>query len=300
MNGIIPAVITPFDAEERIDYRAFGQIIDYLIDAGVHGLFFGGGQGEFFSLTGLDRRVMMQEVATMVARRVPVYVGVGAVTTRQSIELALAAGDAAADYAVVITPYYLKPSQSELLEHYLAICRHSPAPVVAYNIPERTGVELKPQTARRLAELTDRFVGLKDSSGDLAQFQEFVDIGRHVGRPFDVFMGRDHMILQGLDMGGAGAVSACANVIPRVFVELYEAWRCGHRHLAEMLQERAKPLRMAFSMGTFPVVVKEAMKLAGLPAGDCRRPVMNLSPEERERLRAIVEEVLEAKAQSVA
>lgn len=300
MNGIIPAVITPFDAEERIDYRAFGQIIDYLIDAGVHGLFFGGGQGEFFSLTGLERRVMMQEVATMVARRVPVYVGVGAVTTRQSIELALAAGDAAADYAVVITPYYLKPSQSELLEHYLAICRHSPAPVVAYNIPERTGVELKPQTARRLAELTDRFVGLKDSSGDLAQFQEFVDIGRHVGRPFDVFMGRDHMILQGLDMGGAGAVSACANVIPRVFVELYEAWRCGHRHLAEMLQERAKPLRMAFSMGTFPVVVKEAMKLAGLPAGDCRRPVMNLSPEERERLRAIVEEVLEAKAQSVA
>lgn len=300
MNGIIPAVITPFDAEERIDYRAFGQIIDYLIDAGVHGLFFGGGQGEFFSLTGLERRVMMQEVATMVARRVPVYVGVGAVTTRQSIELALAAGDAAADYAVVITPYYLKPSQSELLEHYLAICRHSPAPVVAYNIPERTGVELKPQTARRLAELTDRFVGLKDSSGDLAQFQEFVDIGRHVGRPFDVFMGRDHMILQGLDMGGAGAVSACANVIPRVFVELYEAWRRGHRHLAEMLQERAKPLRMAFSMGTFPVVVKEAMKLAGLPAGDCRRPVMNLSPEERERLRAIVEEVLEVKTQSAA
>lgn len=300
MNGIIPAVITPFDAEERIDYRAFERIIDHLIDAGVHGLFFGGGQGEFFSLSGLERRVMMREVTTMVAERVPVYVGVGAVTTRESIELAQAAGDAAADYAVVITPYYLKPSQSELLEHYLAICRHSPAPVVAYNIPERTGVELKPHTARRIAELTDRFVGLKDSSGDLAQFQEFVDIGRQVGRPFDVFMGRDHMILQGLEMGGAGAVSACANVIPRVFVELYEAWRRGDRRLAETLQERAKPLRMAFSMGTFPVVVKEAMKLAGLPAGDCRRPVTNLSPEERERLRAIVEEVLEVRTRNAA
>lgn len=289
---IIPAVVTPFDEEERIDYRAFERLINHLIDAGVHGLFFAGGQGEFFALSGLERREMMREVTTMVAGRVPVYMGVGAVTTRESVELALAAGDAEVDYAVAITPYYLKPSQSELLEHYLAICRHSRAPVLAYNIPERTGVELKPQTARRIAEASDRFVGLKDSSGDLEQFRQFVDVGRQVGRSFRVFMGRDHLILPGLEAGGVGAVSACANVIPRTFVELYEAYSRGDRALAERLQERARPLRMAFSMGTFPVVIKEAMKIAGIPAGDCRRPVTNLSPAEREQLRGIVEAVL--------
>jgi 4-hydroxy-tetrahydrodipicolinate synthase len=291
-HGIIPAVVTPFDEEERIDYRAFERIIDRLIEAGVHGLFFGGGQGEFFALTGLERRVMMREVSYMVAGRVPVYMGIGAVTTRESVELAQAAADAEVDYAVLITPYYLKPSQTELVEHYLTVCRHSPAPVLAYNIPERTGVELKPPTVRRIADGSDRFVGLKDSSGDLAQVREFVGIAAQIGRPFHVFMGRDHLIVAGFEAGCAGAVTACANVIPDMFVDLYDAYRRGDRQTADALQERIKPLRMAFSMGTFPVVVKEAMQIAGLPAGGCRRPVTALSAQEREQLRGIVESLL--------
>ena len=229
----------------------------------------------------------------MVDGRVPVYMGAGAVTTRESIDLAVAAGEAGADYVVVITPYYLKPSQPELVEHYLAICRHSPAPVLAYNIPERTGVELRPQTVRHIAEHSDRFVGVKDSSGDLEQIRQFVAIRQEAGRsPFHVFMGRDHMILPGLQLGCSGAVAACGNVIPEILVALYEAFVQGHLGLAESLQERIKPLRMAFSMGTFPVVIKEAMKIVGLPAGNCRRPVSNLSAEDRDQLRRIVEEVL--------
>jgi 4-hydroxy-tetrahydrodipicolinate synthase len=298
--GIIPAVVTPFDEEERIDYGAFERIIDHLIGAGVHGLFFGGGQGEFFALSNLERRVMMREVSQMAAGRVPVYMGAGAVTTREAIELAQAAGDAEADYVVLITPYYLKPSQRELAEHYLAVCRHSPAPVLAYNIPERTGVELKPATARRIAEGSERFIGLKDSSGDLGQVREFVDIARQIGRAFHVFLGRDHLILPGLEAGCAGAVSACANVVPGVFVELFEAYRRGDRAQAERLQELVKPLRMAFSLGTFPVVIKEAMEMAGIPAGPCRRPVLGLSAEERGQLRAILEGVLGASAREAA
>jgi 4-hydroxy-tetrahydrodipicolinate synthase len=298
--GIVPAVVTPFDEEERIDYQAFERIIERLIRAGVHGLFFGGGQGEFFALSPLERREMMREVSDLAAGRVPVYLGAGAVTTREAVELAQAAGNARADYVVIITPYYLKPSQTELAEHYLTICRHSPAPVLAYNIPERTGVVLKPETAFRIAETTDRFVGLKDSSGDLEQVRRFVDIARLAGRPFHVFMGRDHMILSGLEAGCAGAVSACANVIPELFVELFEAYRRGDRAQAERLQERVKPLRMAFSLGTFPVVIKEAMRIAGLPAGDCRRPVTNLSPAEREQLRQIVEGVMGSEVREAA
>ncbi len=293
-RGIIPAVVTPFDAEERIDYDGWSRIVDRLIEAGVHGLFFGGGQGEFFALTKLERGQMMRECVDMVDGRVPVYMGVGAVTTRESIDLAVAASEAGADYVVVITPYYLKPSQAELVEHYLAVCRHSRAPVFAYNIPERTGVELRPQTVRHIAEHSDRFIGVKDSSGDLEQVRQFVSMRQ----PFHVFMGRDHMILPGLQLGCAGAVAACGNVIPGILVALYEAFLRGDVALAESLQERIKPLRMAFSMGTFPVVIKEAMKIVGIPAGSCRRPVSNLSPEDRDQLCRIVEQVLAGPAQT--
>lgn len=150
-HGVLPAVITPFDAQERIDYRAWKKIVDHQIAAGVHGLFFAGGQGEFFSLTSSERREILRECVSMVAGRVPVYMGTGAVTTRESVELTLAAADAGVDYAVVISPYYIKPNQAQLAEHYLTVCRESPIPVMAYNIPERTGVELTPEMIREVA-----------------------------------------------------------------------------------------------------------------------------------------------------
>jgi 4-hydroxy-tetrahydrodipicolinate synthase len=295
-HGILPAVITPFDGQERIDYAAWKKIIDHQIDAGVHGLFFAGGQGEFFSLTSEERREIMRECVSMVAGRVPVYMGTGGVTTRESIALTVAAAEAGADYAVVITPYYLKPKQDELIEHYAAICSESPLPVLAYNIPERTGNELAPETARRIAERSDRLIGLKDSSGDLEKVRRFVAIARDVGRPFDIFMGRDHMILPALQLGCVGAVAACGNVIPELLVRLYEAFRRGDMELAEQSQERVKPLRSAFSMGTFPAVIKEAMQIAGLPGGACRRPVGPLSEQERQALRRIVTESLANRA----
>jgi 4-hydroxy-tetrahydrodipicolinate synthase len=286
--GILPAVITPFDAQERIDYAAWQKIIDQLIAAGVHGLFFAGGQGEFFSLTSTERRDVLQACVRMVRGRVPVYMGTGSVTTKESVALTQAAAEAGVDYAVVITPYYLKPNQDELAGHYLQICRESPLPVLAYNIPERTGVELAPDTVRRIAEGSERFVGLKDSSGDLVKLRQFLAAGQHTGRPFCVFVGRDHLILPAVRLGCVGAVAACANVIPELMVGLYDAQRRGDDALAERLQEQITPLRMAFSMGTFPVVIKEAMKIAGMPAGECRRPVGPLSEAERERLREIV------------
>ena len=289
-HGVLPAVITPFDSRERIDYAAWQQIIDRLIEAGVHGLFLAGGQGEFFSLTSTERREILRRCVEMTRGRVPVYIGTGGVTTRESIELTQAAGEAGVDYAVVITPYYLKLSQKELADHYLKVCRESSVPVIAYNIPERTGNELAADTVRRIAEGSERFIGLKDSSGDLDKLRQFLAIWPQIGRPFHIFMGRDHLILQGLRLGCAGAVAACANVIPELIVGVYEAHRRGDQALAERLQEQITPLRMAFSMGTFPVVIKEAMKMIGMPAGECRSPVGPLSAEEREKLRKIVTE----------
>ncbi len=283
MKGIVPAVVTPFREDERIDYDAWQRILETLIGAGVHGLFVLGGQGEFFALDDEERQVAIRFCVQTVARRVPVYANVGAVTTRQTIRLAQRAEADGVDYVVAVTPYYIRPSADELLEHYREICRSVSLPVLVYNIPERTGVDFTPAVARRLADAAPNFVGLKDSSGNLDRIEEYRASG------LKVFMGRDHLILEGLERGCVGAVTACANVAPRTFVDLYAAFEAGDRERAAELQALVEPLRRAFSLATFPSIVKEAMALAGLPAGRCRRPVGLASDEVRKELSLILD-----------
>jgi 4-hydroxy-tetrahydrodipicolinate synthase len=193
------------------------------------------------------------------------------------------------DYAVVITPYYLKPSADELYEHYSEVCRSVKIPVLAYNIPERTGVELTPALLARVAETNQNFVGLKDSGGKLDLIPEWKRAG------LAVFIGRDHMILDGLRMGCVGAVTACANVIPRAFVDLYNAYQAGNLEEAARLQALVEPLRQAFSLATFPSVVKEAMNMAGMKVGRSRRPVGPMPEAARAKLAAVLDKLREAR-----
>jgi len=285
LHGIVPAVITPFRQDELIDYQAWQNLIDVLIASGVHGLFIIGGQGEFFSLTEEERVVATRFCVQTAAKRVPIYANVGAVTTRETVRLAEQAQVEGVDYVVAVTPYYVRPTQAELVEHYVALCDAVDLPVLAYNIPERTGVELTLDTLRRIRERSDNFVGLKDSSGKLELIPDLVDAG------LAVFIGRDHMILEGLKRGCVGAVTACANVAPRAFVDLYQAYSAGELEKAARLQALVEPLRQAFSLATFPSVVKEAMNMTGLPAGRCRRPVGPMPEEARLQLNKILEKL---------
>jgi len=281
-SGIVPAVVTPFKDDESIDYGAWQNIIEFLIAGGVHGLFVVGGQGEFFALNEEERTVAMRFCAQTVARRIPVYANVGAVTTRETVRLAQKAEVEGIDYAVVITPYYVRPSADELVDHYSEVCRSVRIPVLAYNIPERTGVELTPAVLGRVARAQDNFIGLKDSSGNLDLIPKWNREG------LAVFIGRDHLILEALRRGATGAVTACANVVPRAFVDLYDAYRSGNVGEAERLQALVEPLRRAFSLATFPSVVKEAMNMTDIPAGRCRRPVGPVPEEARAKLTAIL------------
>jgi 4-hydroxy-tetrahydrodipicolinate synthase len=290
-HGIVPAMVTPFRQDERIDFSAWERIIDLMIASGVDGLLAAGGQGEFFALSEEERMVALRFVRQHTAGRLPVYGNVGCVTTRQSVELAQRAQAEGIDYAVVITPYYLKPSADELVEHYCEICRSVRIPVLAYNIPERTGVDLNLDALRRIAARCENFVGLKDSSGNLEQLPELVATGRD--RPFAVFMGRDHMILPALKLGCVGAVTACANVAPRLFADLYRTYREGNLAEAARLQALVDPLRQAFALHTFPAVVKEAMAMAGVPAGPCRKPVGPMPEPAREKLAAVLSRLRE-------
>jgi 4-hydroxy-tetrahydrodipicolinate synthase len=288
LRGILPAVITPFRENESIDYSAWQNLLERLIASGVHGLFVIGGQGEFFTLSEEERSVAARFCAQTVARRVPLFANVGSVTTAETVRLAKAAEADGVDYLVVITPYYLKPSADELYEHYSEVCRSVRLPVLAYNIPERTGIELTPALMTRLVESNQNLVGMKDSSGRLELIPEWKRVG------LAVFMGRDHMILDGLRMGCVGAVTACANVIPRAFVDLYNSYQAGNLEEATRLQALVEPLRQAFSLATFPSVVKEAMNMAGLRGGRSRRPVGPMPEEARTKLAAVLARLREA------
>ncbi|HVX67883.1 MAG TPA: dihydrodipicolinate synthase family protein [Bryobacteraceae bacterium] len=283
LHGIVSAIVTPFRSDERIDYKAWQDLIEIQIAAGVHGLLVAGGQGEFFALDEEEREVAARFCAQTVDGRVPVYVNAGAITTRETVRLAQKAESDGADAIVVVTPYYLRPSEDELVDHYVEIARSVRLPVLGYGIPERTGVDFDPGLAERIAALADNFVGLKDSSGNVER------IGAYTALGLKVFMGRDHLILDGLKRGCVGAVSACANVAPRAFVALYEAWRSGDVESARGLQALVDPLRAAFSLGTFPAVVKEALDLMGLSAGRCRRPAGPLPVEARYKLLEVLE-----------
>jgi len=290
-QGIVPALVTPFRQDERIDFSAWQNIIDLMIASEVDGLLVCGGQGEFFSLDEEERVVALRFCRQHVAGRVPVYGNVGAVTTRQTVRLAQLAQEEGIDYAVVITPYYVHPTEDELVEHYTEVCRAVSIPVLAYNIPERTGVELSTAALGRIAAACPNFVGLKDSTGNLERVPEVVRLGGD--RPFAVFIGRDHMILPALKLGVAGAVTACANVSPRLFVDLHRAFRAGNLEEAARLQALVDPLRQSFALHTFPSVVKEAMAMAGFPAGPCRRPVGPMPEAARQKLRAVLEHLKE-------
>lgn len=287
--GIIAAVVTPFDENEEIHEEAFRRVVEHLIQGGVHGLFPVGSQGEFFALSLEEKRRLMELAVEQAAGRVLVMPNTGAITTRESVSLSQMAESIGADCVSVITPFFVSPSQEELYEHFKAVCRSVRIPVLAYNNPDRTGgVALKVDTLNRLARECPNFLGVKDSSGDLTAVAEMV---RLCPPGFKVIMGRDTLIFAALMQGAAGAIAATANVAPRLVVDIYQSFLEGDYQRARRSQMTLVPLRMAFGLGTFPVVVKEALELMGIAPGRCRAPVGPLAPQARERLRAILVEM---------
>jgi 4-hydroxy-tetrahydrodipicolinate synthase len=287
LEGIIVAMITPMNEDESVDVAGLKAVTRYLIGHGVHGLFPGGSQGEFFSLATEERERVLEATLEAAAGEVFCVAHVGAVTTREAVTLARHAEEAGADAVAACTPYFIKPSRDELYGYYRSICEAVALPVLAYDNVGRTGVPLPPSLVARIARGMPNFVGIKDSSGDLTQLAEHIRLGPP---GFRVFVGRDSLIYAALLHGGAGAVTATANVVPDLAVGIYDAVRAGDLDRARDLQEKLLPVRLAFGLGTFPVVVKEAMQLIGQPAGPARDPVGPMSDQARAELRSVLKE----------
>ncbi|MGE5597998.1 MAG: 4-hydroxy-tetrahydrodipicolinate synthase [Bacteroidota bacterium] len=284
IKGIIPAMATPSDENGNIIEDSLRKLTRYLIDGGVHGLFAIGGQGEFWAFTPQQKKRALEIVLEEAKGRVPVYAGTGAVTTEEAVRLTRMAADIGADAVSVITPYFIKPNDDELFEHYAAIARSVKIPVLLYNNPARTNISLSAGLVERLSHI-ENIVGIKDSSGDMTLTAEYI---RRTGKDFAVLAGRDTLIYGTLAYGGRGSITATANVAPKLVVEIYEAYMAGDLQRSLEAQFRLAPLRLAFEFGTFPVVIKEALKMIGINAGEAVRPVGKLPEAKRNELRQVL------------
>lgn len=287
-KGILPALITPLTKNETLNVPVLRQMVNHTLAGGVHGIFAIGTTGEFYALSEKEYQDALEATLDEVAGRVPVYAGVNCITTRDAVRLTKIACAVGVDALSVLTPMFISPSDDQLYDHFKTIAAASTRPILLYNNPSRTGVSLSTALAARLADI-DNIVGVKDSSGDLTQTCEY--IRRTRGGNFHVFAGRDTLIYATLAYGGAGGVAACANVAPKICAEIYNRFVAGDHDGAREYQLRLAPLRIAFGFGTFPMVIKEALKLIGIDAGPCYAPVGEFTPAEREKLRAVLSEM---------
>lgn len=285
LKGVITPVVTVFREDESIDEAGFRAVIEHLIGHGVYGIFVAGGQGEGYALSPDEKRRLLDIALETVHGRVPVLMGTGAPTTRAAIDLTRMAKSAGADAATIITPFYIGPNQGELHRHYCDILDAVDIPVLIYNNPWRTHLNILPDTVARICEHSPNLIGIKDSSGDLGMSLGYK---RLCPDYFRVFMGRDQIIYPALCAGVDGAVAATSNAAIDIVLGIYKEFVAGNLKKSMAYQEALVPLREFFSQGTFPVTVKEAMMLQGLPAGPCRRPVGPISDEKRAKLKEIL------------
>jgi 4-hydroxy-tetrahydrodipicolinate synthase len=287
-QGIIPALVSPIDSSGVLKEASFRTLIEYLLENGVHGLFVNGSQGEFYALSAQEKEKILEIAIDQNRGRVPIYAGVGAVTTREAVILAKTSQKVGANALSAITPYFIKPTEKELYTYYKAIADAVSLPVLLYGNPDRTNVALSPNLVAKLSHI-ENIVGIKDSSGDFTLTSEYIRLLGSTG--FQVLAGRDTLILATLVYGGVGAIAASANVAPKLVVEIYEAYQQGDLVRALEAQYKIAPLRMAFNLGTFPVVIKEALRLIGIDMGLTIPPVEGIAPLQRRELRRILQEL---------
>ena len=287
-KGIIPAMITPLTGKGKLNKGAFRQFINYLIDGGLHGIFVAGTTGEFYGFSAEEKKVIFEIAVEEVNGRVPVYAGTGAITTRECILLTQIAEKSTVDAVSILTPMFISPTQDELYEHYKAIADSTKLPILLYNNLPKTGVTITPATVERLAQI-DNIVGIKDSSGDFTLTSEY--IRRTRGKEFSVLSGRDTLIHACLCYGGAGSIAACANIAPRICADIYDKYVSGDISGSLEAQFAITPLRLAFTLGSFPTVIKEGLKLLGIDAGPCMSPVGPMTEEKKQELKKILRQM---------
>ena len=289
-TGVMPALVTPFNKDdESINEENLRNLVNRLIDQGVTGLVPVGTTGEFVNMTFEERLRVIEIVVDETNGRVPVIAGTGETGTKLVIDATKAATDIGADACIIVTPYYLKPKAKGLYDHYFTIAEKTDIPLVLYNIPVCTGVELPWTVVEDLVD-TENFVAIKDSSGDYKYFSALLE---KVSDKISVLIGWDENVLGALAGGAAGCILGSANVIPKIWLEIYDHVENNRLKEAQILQKKVQKLaRMLINSGALGV--KECLNLMGVPVGTTRRPIIlgdTLSYELQDEFRVELEKL---------
>ena len=278
-TGSGTALVTPF-TESGVDYDALEKLLDYQLENSTSALFVIGTTGEPATMTAAERDETVKFVVSHVKKRVPVIVGCGSNSTAVAVENSRHAEALGADGLLVVTPYYNKCTQNGLVQHYRAVCESVGIPVIAYNVPTRTKVNIEPQTAARLCELKN-MSGLKEASGDIDQIQA---VAAAIEGGMDLYIGDDSLTTVAMCLGAKGVISVAANVIPGVMAKLTKLCLKGDYAAARELQFKLMPLMSALFGEVNPIPAKKALSLIGIDCGKPRLPLTEMEPEHAEVL----------------
>ena len=284
-TGAMTALVTPF-RDGEVDARALEALVEAQIAGGINALVPCGSTGEAATLTHEEHLAVVRAVVRAARGRLPVIAGTGSNSTAEAIRLTRGAEEAGADAALLISPYYNKPTQDGIYRHYAAVADATGLPLILYNIPGRTGSNITPDTIARLARLPN-IAGVKEASGNLAQVLEIID---ESGPDFGIYSGDDILTLPIMAAGGHGVIAVGANLMPRAYVELTDALLAGDLERARMQNHRLLPLMMALTLEVYPIPVKTALAMMGQCADEFRLPLTPMSPGARVRLEDVLRE----------
>ena len=279
--GSMVALVTPMDAQGGLDWDALSKLVDFHLQEGTNAIVAVGTTGESATLDVHEHVEVIRRVVDQVAGRIPVIAGTGANSTREAVELTQNAKSVGADACLLVTPYYNKPTQEGLYQHFRHIAENVAIPQILYNVPGRTACDMLPETVERLAKVAN-IIGIKEATGDLQRAQ---DILNRVSSDFLVYSGDDATAVELMLMGGKGNISVTANVAPRAMAELCAAAMRGDAATARAINERLMPLHKNLFIESNPIPVKWALHEMGLMQDGIRLPLTWLSPRCHEPLR---------------
>jgi 4-hydroxy-tetrahydrodipicolinate synthase len=291
LGGIVPPLVTPLRDRDVLDASGLERLLEHIVAGGVQGLFILGTSGEGPGLSYRLRREVIQQVCRQLRGRLPVLVGITDTCFTEAIAMANCAADAGAQAVVTAGPFYLPPSQPELIDFIAQLVQELPLPLFIYNMPQLTKVHFEPETLRQLTHL-EKIIGLKDSSGDLTYYDKLIALKRE--RPdWSVLVGPEHLLAETVRRGGDGGVNGGANFHPRLFVDLYQAVKAGDARRADELQRQLVQLGQIYGVGKHASAVVKGMKCACSLLGLCddrmAEPFERFRAPEREKVRAILQ-----------
>ena len=275
LSGVLTALATPFTAEDQIDEVLLRRLVDRSIDGGVAGVVACGSTGEFAAMTGAERRLLVETVVEQAAGRVPVVAQTGAVSTREAVDLSRHAESAGASVLMVVAPYYEPLTLDETLTYLRTVADAVSIPIMLYNLPVATGVNLSAEVVGALAAEVDHIRYIKDTSADMAQAGQLI---HNYGEVISTFVGWDSLLLMALTEGAAGVMAGTANVFPSHLVSIQKALQAGDAERARREWDRLYPLMNAIMSAPFIPAVKSALNALGVPIGGPRRPLLDLDP----------------------